>query len=106
MYDHPESIQFFDGNFVKTEEIKVHALSQTLHYGFGVFEGLRSYETPDGPVIFKGIAHFERLVRSAEKLSLSLSYSPEELLEISYELLKKNRLTDAYIRPLVYAGPI
>ena len=75
-----------------------------MHYGNGVFEGIRSYETPDGTRIFKAKEHYDRLHYSAEKMHISLRYSSEELEQITYRLLELNGLSDAYIRPLVFLG--
>ena len=104
MYYNESTLVFLDGNWVKASEISVSLYSQTLHYGIGVFEGIRSYKTEDGNKIFKAKEHFERLQYSASKMEIDLPYSVEELIEISYELLDKNGLGDAYLRPLVYLG--
>lgn len=105
MYYTPHTILFLDGRFVKASEAKVDVFSQTLHYGYGTFEGLRAYQTIHGVKIFKAREHFERLHRSCALLHIPLPYSVEELIQISYHLLEKNRLTNAYIRPLVYGSP-
>lgn len=104
MYYNNNSVVFFDGNWVKANELSVSPYVQTMHYGSGVFEGIRSYETPDGTRIFKAKEHYERLHYSAEKMHLVLPYSAEELTQLSYQLLEKNKLSDAYLRPLVFAG--
>ena len=104
MYYNESTLVFLDGNWVKASEISVSLYSQTLHYGIGVFEGIRSYKTEDGNKIFKAKEHFERLQYSASKMEIDLPYSVEELIDISYELLDKNGLGDAYLRPLVYLG--
>jgi branched-chain amino acid aminotransferase len=77
---------------------------QTMHYGSGAFEGIRSYETPDGTRIFKSEEHYKRLLYSAEKMYLKVNYSVDELTSLTYQLLKKNNLGNAYIRPLIFAG--
>lgn len=94
----------WDGLHVKADQVRIDPFSQSLHYGNGVFEGLRAYPTPDGPRIFKARAHFERLARSAARMELPLAFSTSELIDMTYELLRKNHLRDAYIRPLLYAG--
>lgn len=104
MYYSENSVVFLNGNFVKAEDAKVGLYNQTMHYGNGVFEGIRSYETPDGTRIFKAKEHFDRLHYSAEKMHIKLKYSSEELEQITYQLLEMNDLKDAYIRPLVYLG--
>lgn len=93
-----------NGQFVPWDEAQVHVLTHGLHYGTGVFEGVRCYETPKGPAIFCGLAHMRRLVRSAKLYYMELEYSAEELLEITKEVVVKNGLTDCYIRPLAFRG--
>ena len=104
MYYNEKSQVYFNGRFVMANEVKTDLYTQTLHYGNGVFEGIRSYDTPDGVRIFKAKDHFERLKYSAEKMHIPFTYSIEELETITYELLEKNKLKDAYIRPLMYLG--
>lgn len=104
MYYKNDTVVFWDGRFVNVADVRPALFSQTLHYGNGVFEGLRAYETPEGLRIFRAEDHFKRLLISAEKMRLSIGYTIKELVAISYELLEKNRLTEAYIRPLIYAG--
>ena len=105
MYFNNDTIIFLDGQYVKASEAGVNLYNQTMHYGNGVFEGIRSYETEQGTKIFKAKEHYDRLHYSAEKMHIKLNYSVEELEQISYEVLKRNNLTDAYLRPLVYLGP-
>ncbi len=104
MYFNDETIIFLDGNYVKAADAGVNLYNQTMHYGNGVFEGIRSYATEAGTKIFKSKEHFDRLHYSAEKMHIKLNYTVEELEAISYEVLKRNNLTDAYLRPLVYLG--
>ena len=104
MYYNNETQIFLDGEWVKAQNGKTNLYSQTLHYGAGVFEGIRSYKTDKGAHIFKSKEHFERLHYSAEKMHIKLKYSVEELTALSYEKKKKNNLEDSYIRPLVYLG--
>ncbi|MEN9446616.1 MAG: Branched-chain-amino-acid transaminase [Bacteroidota bacterium] len=105
MYFNNDTIIFLDGEYVKAAEAGVNLYNQTMHYGNGVFEGIRSYETEQGTKIFKAKEHYDRLHYSAEKMHIKLNYTVEELEQISYEVLKRNNLTDAYLRPLVYLGP-
>ena len=78
--------------------------SQSFHYGYSVFEGIRSYKSISGETkIFKPVEHFDRLKVSAEALNMPYTYTTDELIAVAYELLKKNNLQDAYIRPVVYA---
>ena len=104
MYYNEKTKVFLNGKWVKAKDASTSLYDQTLHYGNGVFEGIRAYDTEDGVQIFKAKEHFERLLYSAEKMHIKLNYSVEELTKISYDLLKKNKLKDAYIRPLVYLG--
>lgn len=89
---------------MKAKDAHVGLFNQTMHYGNGVFEGIRSYKTDDGIRIFKAKEHFDRLHFSAKTMGINLSLSSEELEKISYDLLIKNNLEDAYIRPLVFMG--
>ena len=104
MYYNENTIIYLNGNFVKASEAKVDLYGQTLHYGYGIFEGIRSYKTERGQTkIFKEQAHFERLKNSADALNLPYPWTAEEMIKASYEVLRLNNLQDAYIRPLVYA---
>ncbi len=104
MYYNDETIIYLDGEWLKAKETSTSLYSQTLHYGSGVFEGIRSYKTEDGAKVFKAKEHYERLLYSAEKMHIQLQYSVEELTALTYQLLEKNNLENAYIRPLVYLG--
>ncbi len=79
--------------------------SQTMHYGYGAFEGIRAYEVNNASVIFKGVEHYERLKKSCELVNIPFNYTVEELLEATQKVLELNSFTNAYIRPLVYCGP-
>ena len=104
MYYNEETFIYLNGEIVKASDAKIDLYGQTLHYGYGVFEGIRSYKTTTGETkIFKEDAHFERLKNSANALNLPYLWSSEELIKATYEILKLNNLQDAYIRPLVYA---
>jgi branched-chain amino acid aminotransferase len=104
MYYNDNTILFLDGKFVKAADAKIDLFSQTLHYGYGVFEGIRAYQTIHGTKIFKSHEHYERLQQSCRMMNITLDYSVEELAQISYQLLDKNNLSNAYLRPLVFAG--
>ena len=104
MYYSDDTLVFLDGKFIKAKDATVGLYNQTMHYGSGVFEGIRSYDTPDGTKVFKAKEHYERLHYSAEKMHIKLNYSVEELTQITYELLEKNNIKDAYIRPMIYVG--
>jgi branched-chain amino acid aminotransferase len=103
-YYNEHTILYLNGEYVKAAEAKTDFYSQSLHYGYGVFEGIRSYKTVNGETkIFKATEHFDRLKRSAAAYNLPYSWTSDELIEASYEVLKRNDLQDAYIRPVVYA---
>lgn len=105
MYYTDTTILFLDGKFVKAKEAATDLYSQTLHYGYGTFEGIRAYQTVHGVKIFKAHEHYERLKRSCALVGIPFDYSAEELTQISYQVLEKNNLKDAYLRPLVYCAP-
>jgi len=106
MYYDQNTKVFLDGQWIKACEASVGVYAQTLHYGNGVFEGIRAYNTQDGPQIFKAEEHFDRFLYSAKAMHIPCGYSAEELIRLSYELLEKNNLEDAYIRPLLYQGEL
>ena len=93
-----------NGEFVPWEEAKVHVLSHGLHYGTGVFEGIRCYETERGPAIFRHPDHLDRLAKSAELYYLDLPYTTEEMRSATHELIARNGLQSCYIRPLAFRG--
>ncbi|HET7177727.1 MAG TPA: branched-chain amino acid transaminase [Solirubrobacterales bacterium] len=93
-----------NGDFVPWEEARVHVLSHGLHYGTGVFEGIRCYETERGSAVFRHRDHLERLEKSAELYYFSLPYSVEELRQATHELIRRNGLRSCYIRPLAFRG--
>lgn len=101
-YFNDDTVLFLDGNFVKASEAKMNLFGQTLHYGYGVFEGIRSYETVNGVKIFKPRAHYERLQRSCQLMGIPFHYTVDELIQLTYQVLEKNNLSNAYIRPLVF----
>lgn len=105
MYYTPNTILYLNGKFIKAVDATTDLYSQTLHYGYGAFEGIRSYNTANGTKIFKPFEHFERLRHSCNSVNIPFAYDTEELTQVTYSLLKKNNLTDAYIRPLVYCSP-
>jgi len=105
MYYNDNTVLFLDGKFIKAKDAKTDLFGQTLHYGFGVFEGIRSYETVNGIKTFKALEHFERLKRSCALMGIPFHYSAEELSQITYQVLEKNDLSNAYIRPLVFCSP-
>jgi branched-chain amino acid aminotransferase len=95
---------WMNGDFVPWDEAKVHVLSHGLHYGSGVFEGIRAYETERGTAVFRHQDHLDRLARSAEMYHLPLPYSMEEVRQATHELIRRNGLKSCYIRPLAFRG--
>lgn len=95
---------WLDGELVAWDEAKVHVLSHGLHYGTGVFEGIRAYETPRGPAVFRHHEHMERLVRSARAYKIPFDMTAEELVKAAKQVLSANELNEAYIRPIVFLG--
>ena len=95
---------WMNGEFVAWDDAKVHVLSHGLHYGSGVFEGIRCYETEKGPAIFRHREHLDRLARSAEMYYLPLGRSLDEIRDATHELIRRNGLSSCYIRPLAFRG--
>jgi branched-chain amino acid aminotransferase len=93
---------WMDGEMVPWADARVHVLSHALHYGSGVFEGIRAYETPDGTAVFRLTEHMERLHRSARAYRIPLSWSVGDLNEAAKEVLRVNELEAGYIRPLAF----
>jgi branched-chain amino acid aminotransferase len=95
---------WMDGELVPWEEANVHILTHTLHYGNGVFEGIRAYETDRGPAVFRLTPHIERLHDSAKILFIDMPYSVDELITATKETVAVNELPSCYIRPIAYLG--
>jgi branched-chain amino acid aminotransferase len=96
---------WMNGELVAFEDAKVHVLTHALHYGTGVFEGVRAYETPDGnPGIFRHDDHLDRLFRSASLYYMDIPYSKEELRAATHETITRSGFKSCYIRPLVFRG--
>ncbi|HET9163604.1 MAG TPA: branched-chain amino acid transaminase [Solirubrobacterales bacterium] len=93
-----------NGEFVPWHEATTHVLTHGLHYGTGVFEGIRCYETERGPAVFRHKDHLDRLAKSAELYYFELPYSGEEIAEATRELIRRNELRSCYIRPLAFRG--
>ena len=103
-YYNENTILYLNGQFVKVTDAKIDLYSQSLHYGYAVFEGIRSYKNVNGETkIFKEQEHFDRLKNSAEAMNMPYPWTSKELIAAAYEVLKKNNLQDAYVRPLVFA---
>ncbi len=97
---------WFNGEMVRWEDAKVHVMSHALHYGTSVFEGIRCYDSHKGPVVFRHREHMQRLRDSAKIYRFPVSQSIDELMEACREVIRKNNLTSAYIRPLVFVGDV
>lgn len=95
---------WMDGKFVDWAQANVHILTHTLHYGLGVFEGIRCYKTPNGSAIFRLKEHVKRLFDSCHIMQIKPDYSPEEITQAIIESVKINNLEECYIRPIVYLG--
>ena len=95
---------WMNGEFVAWEDAKVHVLTHGLHYGTGVFEGIRAYETERGPAVFRHQEHLNRLEASAKLYYMDLPYAKEQLREVTHELIGRNGFKSCYIRPLVWRG--
>ena len=95
---------WFNGAQVDWDKANVHVLTHALHYGTGVFEGMRCYETPRGPAVFRLKAHLERMVRSAKIFLMEIPYSVDEMIDATIELIRSNELQSCYVRPLAFRG--
>ena len=93
-----------NGSFESWDHSNVHILSHTLHYGTGVFEGVRAYKTKDGAAIFRLIDHTERLFNAASRIGIKIPFSKSEINQAQCDTLNKNNLNEGYIRPIVYLG--
>jgi branched-chain amino acid aminotransferase len=99
-----DGLIWMDGEMVDWREAKTHVLTHTLHYGMGVFEGVRAYEAEQGTAIFRLQAHTDRLFNSAKIMNMSMPFSKEELNEAQRAAVRENNLKSAYLRPMVYYG--
>ena len=95
---------WMNGEIVDWDDATVHILTHALHYGTGVFEGIRCYETSRGPAVFRLRDHLERMERSAKVFLMELPFSSDEMLHATRDLVKINRLKSCYVRPIAYRG--
>jgi branched-chain amino acid aminotransferase len=95
---------WMDGEFVDWDNARIHILTHTLHYGCGVFEGIRAYATAQGPAVFRLTDHITRLFNSARIFMIDVPFSPEQLVAATKETVRVNGLDSCYIRPIVYLG--
>jgi branched-chain amino acid aminotransferase len=95
---------WFNGELIPWEDAKIHVLTHSLHYGTGVFEGVRAYETSRGPAVFRLTEHIERLFNSAKIMMMDIPYSVDELVQATKDTVRATGLPSCYIRPIVYYG--
>ena len=105
MYYNNNTVIYFNGEFIKATEARLDLYSQSLHYGYSVFEGIRSYPVNGGTKMFKGPEHYDRLRHSASLMKMPFHCTTPQLVELTYEVLRRNQFTDAYIRPIVVCSP-
>ena len=105
MYFNEQTILYYDGKYTKSIDAKVNLYTQTMHYGYGVFEGIRAYNTENGVRLYKATEHYERLKKSCQMINIPFEYDVDDLIEQTYKVLEVNNFTDAYVRPLVFCGP-
>src|SRR6201996_6895357 len=95
---------WMDGTLVDWRDAKIHVLTHTLHYGCGAFEGVRAYNTVNGPAIFRLREHTERLFNSAKILRMKIPFSVEQVIDAQRAVVKANKLESGYIRPMTFIG--
>ena len=95
---------WMNGTLVDWDKAQVHVLTHTLHYGTGVFEGIRAYETSDGPAVFRLTEHIERLFRSAKILGMEIPYTVDEIIQATKDTVRSTGLPGCYVRPIAYYG--
>jgi branched-chain amino acid aminotransferase len=95
---------WMNGELVDWDKAQVHVLTHTLHYGTGVFEGIRAYETSQGPAVFRLTEHIERLHMSARIIGIEIPYTADELIEATKETVRSTGLASCYVRPIAYLG--
>ncbi|WP_426571831.1 branched-chain amino acid transaminase [Aquihabitans sp. McL0605] len=95
---------WMNGELVAWDDAKIHVLTHSLHYGMGVFEGVRAYETAEGPAVFRLTEHIERLFNSARIMMMDIPYTVDELVEATKLVVRESGLPSCYIRPIAYYG--
>ncbi|HCE09244.1 MAG TPA: branched chain amino acid aminotransferase, partial [Oxalobacteraceae bacterium] len=93
-----------DGELIDWRDATIHVLTHTLHYGMGVFEGVRAYQTPQGTAIFRLREHTQRLFNSAKIFQLTIPFDLETVMEAQRQVVRENKLESCYLRPLVWIG--
>ncbi|QBZ99149.1 branched-chain amino acid transaminase [Flavobacterium sangjuense] len=105
MYFNEQTTIYLNGEFVKATKATTDLYGQTLHYGYGVFEGIRAYNTENGVRVFKATEHYERLKNSCQMINIPFDYDIDDLIEQTYKVLEVNNFKDAYVRPLIFCSP-
>ena len=100
-----DGVIWYDGKLIPWRNATTHVLTHTLHYGMGVFEGLRAYETDQGPAIFRLPEHTERLFNSAHIFKMPIPFDPGTLMQAQKDVVRENNLKSGYIRPIIFYGP-
>ncbi len=95
---------WLDGRLVEWEDARVHVLTHGLHYGYAVFEGIRCFDTPKGPAIFRLPEHMDRFLNSGKVYRMKIPYSREQLIEACVELVRANGVPETYLRPIAFSG--
>src|SRR5210317_944596 len=103
-FDDRDGVIWLDGEMVPWRDAKVHVLTHTLHYGMGVFEGVRAYDAEGGTAIFRLQEHTDRLFRSAHILDMKIPFTPDEINQAQLAAVRDNNLESAYIRPMCFYG--
>ena len=104
-YYNSETVLYLNGKFLKAAQTGTDLFGQSLHYGYGVFEGIRAYQTHNGIRVFKAKEHYDRLKRSCELINIPYEFDNHQLIDATYRILEINQLKNAYIRPLVFCSP-
>ncbi len=99
-----DGVIWMDGEMVPWREAKVHVLTHTLHYGMGVFEGVRAYDAEKGTAIFRLQDHTKRLIQSAHIMGMKMPFSADEINQAQLDVLRENKLKSAYLRPMAFLG--
>jgi len=105
MYYNQHTVIYHNGEFVKAVDANANVYDTSLHYGYAVFEVIRSYNTRNGVKIFKAEEHFQRMEFSAKAIGIPYPYKNDELIQICYEVLERNDMADAYLRPIITCPP-
>jgi branched-chain amino acid aminotransferase len=100
----PSDLIWMNGELIPWEDAKVHVLTHGLHYGTGVFEGVRCYDTEIGPAVFRNVDHVDRLFKSAELYYMPIPYTREQLRQATLDTVARNNMRECYIRPIVFRG--